>query len=148
LNIKGKDSKLIENGKKVSLEYTLKLDDGTTIDTNVGKDPVTFVQGEGQIIPGLEKALAGAKLNETKEITVAPEEGYGMPNPDAFQAVPLEAIPEDLREKGKILQAQNESGEVQHVRIHEIQDDKIVLDHNHLLAGENLNFTVRVLAIE
>jgi FKBP-type peptidyl-prolyl cis-trans isomerase 2 len=139
---------LIENGKKVSLEYTLKLDDGTTIDTNVGKDPVIFVHGEGQIVPGLEKALVGAELDETREVTVAPEDGYGPSNPEAFQTVPLDSIPEDMRMVGRLLQAQHESGEIEHVRVHEVQEDQIVLDHNHLLAGKTLLFAVRVLAID
>ena len=117
---------MIENGKKVSLEYTVKLETGETVDTNVGKDPVVYTQGEGQIVPGLEKALLGATVDETKDIIVPPEEGYGLPNPDAFQEVPLDAVPEDLRKVGNVLQAQNEEGQVGHVRIHEIHEAVVV----------------------
>lgn len=67
----------ISQGKTISIEYTLKLEDKTVVDSNVGGGPLTFIHGSHQIIPGLEKALEGMKIGDIKEVTVKPEEGYG-----------------------------------------------------------------------
>jgi FKBP-type peptidyl-prolyl cis-trans isomerase 2 len=139
---------VIQDGKKVSIEYTLNLDDGTLVGSNVGEDPLVYEHGRGQILPALERALAGLEQDATKEVKLTAEEGYGQRDPSAFKTVETEAIPEDARKVGTVLAAQDESGNQQHVRVHEIREDGIVLDLNHLLAGENLNFKVRVLTIE
>ena len=96
----------------------------------------------------MERALEGLQKDDTKEVKLTAEEGYGQPDPNAFRTVGTEEIPEDARKVGIVLTARDESGNEQHVRVHEIREDGIVLDLNHLLAGENLNFKVRVLAIE
>ena len=75
---------------KVSIEYTLRLEDMSEIDTNVGSDPLTYVHGSHQIVPGLEKGLEGLKIGDTKEVTVKPEEGYGVVDQEAFREVDKE----------------------------------------------------------
>lgn len=139
---------VIEEGKQVSIEYTLELDDGTVVDSNVGKDPLTYKQGSGQILPALEDALAGMHVGETTEVSLKPTEGYGEINPDAYQEVPAEKIPEDGRKKGTVLMARDAEGQPHMVRVHEVRDDTVVLNLNHPLAGEQLNFAVRILDIE
>lgn len=139
---------MIQDGKKISIEYTLNLDDGTLVGSNVGEEPLVYEHGRGQILPALERALDGLQKDDTKKVKLTAEEGYGQSDPGAFKTVETKAIPEEARKVGTVLTAQDESGNQQHVRVHEIRDDGVVLDLNHLLAGENLNFKVRVLAIE
>jgi FKBP-type peptidyl-prolyl cis-trans isomerase 2 len=143
-----KEVLVIEEGKTVSIEYTLKLDDGTTVDTNVGQDPLSYTQGGGQILPALEEALTGLAVGDTKEVSLTAEQGYGPVNPEAFQEVSLDTIPEDARQVGATLIATAPNGQQQPIRVHELKDDTIVLDLNHPLAGEALNFDLKILAIE
>ena len=71
----------VSDGKQVSLEYTLTLEDKSKVDSNVGKDPLTYTQGAHEIIPGLEKQLTGLKVGDTKHIEIPPAEGYGEVDP-------------------------------------------------------------------
>src|SRR5262245_44826994 len=75
----------VAEGKLVSLEYTLTLDDKSVVESNVGAKPLTYTQGSHQLIPGLEKALEGMAVGDTKQVTVTPAEGYGDPDPKALQ---------------------------------------------------------------
>jgi len=83
---------VIKEGSKVSLEYTLKLDDGSTADTNVGQDPLEYEQGKQEILPNLEKQLVGLKVNDTKQVTLAPEDAYGVVDPALRREVPAAQI--------------------------------------------------------
>ncbi len=139
---------VVEDGKSISIEYTLTLDDGSTADTNVGSAPLIYVQGGGQVLPALEAALEGMSIAQSRKVKLSAEEGYGPVNPDAFQEVEAEVIPEDAREIGAQLVAEDASGRQQPVRVHAVEGDKITLNLNHPLAGKNLTFDVKVLAIE
>ena len=139
---------VIEDGRSVSIEYTLKLDDGTAIDGNVGEDPLIYTQGNSEILPALEAALAGHKVGDTKAVSLTAEEGYGPINPDAFQEVEIGLVPEDAREAGTMLVATSPEGQEQPIRVHEVREETIVLDFNHPLAGQVLNFDIKVLGIE
>jgi FKBP-type peptidyl-prolyl cis-trans isomerase SlyD len=135
---------VIARGRKVDIEYTLTLDDGSTVQTNVGGPPLSFVAGEGQIIPGLETALEGKAARERVKVKIAPEEAYGPTDPKKMQEVPLDKIPEDARKVGTLLSAQGFDGPI---RVAEIRPDVVVLDFNHPLAGKALTFDVLVLSI-
>lgn len=137
-------SPVIADGKTVGIEYTLTLDDGSTVQSNVGREPLAYVHGRGQIIPGLEAALAGHGLRDRVKVRIAPEDAYGVVDPAAIQEVPLEQIPEDARSVGTMLSAQGYDGPI---RVAEIRQDVVVLDFNHPLAGKTLNFDVVVLSI-
>ncbi len=139
---------MIENGSSVSIEYTLKLDDGTTVDSNVGEDPLTYEQGASQILPALEVALAGHRTGDTKTVRLTAEQGYGAIDPEAYREVALEVVPEGSREVGTAMVARSPEGVETPIRVHEVRDESIVLDFNHPLAGQALNFDVKVLAIE
>ena len=139
---------VVEEGRTVSIEYTLVLEDGTTADSNVGKDPLVYRQGGSQILPALEQALLGLEVDDTKEVTLPPEKSYGVVDPDAFQKVEATAIPEDGRRVGAQLVSEDEAGNRRLVKVHEIHDDWIVLDLNHPLAGRTLRFDLKILAIE
>jgi len=138
----------ISDGKTISMEYTLTLEDKKVLDTNVGGAPLNFKQGSHQIIPGLETALEGMKVGESKQVTVAPEQGYGPVNPQAVQEVPIDKIPEEARKVGAQLQGKDAQGRMVHPRVTEVKEQVVLLDFNHPLAGKELFFDVKILDIQ
>jgi FKBP-type peptidyl-prolyl cis-trans isomerase SlyD len=138
-------SPTVDAGRKVSLEYTLTLQDGSVVESNVAGKPFAYEQGKGQIIPGLEKALLGLKAGDKKKVTVAPEEGYGPVRSDAQRVVPLEKIPEQARKVGATIAAEGFPGSI---RVAEVSKDTALLDFNHPLAGKTLNFDVHILTVQ
>jgi FKBP-type peptidyl-prolyl cis-trans isomerase SlyD len=138
---------LVEAGSIVGIEYTLSLEDGSQVDSNVGGEALRFQQGSGQIIPGLDKELIGMELSEAKRVTVTPEEGYGQVDPTAFSAVPVSELPENAREPGTALSARDAQGRTRQLRLHKVEGDTATLDFNHPLAGKTLIFDVKILEI-
>lgn len=139
---------MVENGAKVGIEYTLKLGDGSIADSSEGREPLVYEQGSGQILPALEKSLAGLAVGQEKHVTLSPEEGYGPIHEELYQAVPIDQIPEDARQVGTPLMARDAQGHERPLRVHEVRDDEIVLDLNHPLAGKTLVFDVKVVSID
>jgi len=140
--------KAIADGSKVSLEYTLQLEDGTVVDTNVGKDPLVYEQGKGMLIPGLETRLEGLKANDSTTVEVPAEEAYGKVNPDAYEEVPKDKIPAEALEVGSMLKATTAEGKTVAIRVHEIKEETVVMDLNHPLAGKDLTFDVKILDVK
>ncbi len=138
---------VVENGKTVSIEYTLTLDDGTRADSNVGKEPLVFEQGANRMLPAFEEQLVGMKVDESKQFTLTAEQGYGAVRPERFREVPLDRIPEDARKPDARLVTQDGAGNRRLVRVQEVREEVAVLDFNHPLAGQKLNFDVKVLEI-
>lgn len=146
---KNKEAKVvIADGRRVSIEYSLYLEDGTLIDSNVDKEPLVYEQGANQVIPGLESRLEGLEAGEEKKVEVPPNEGYGLIDANAFQEVDKDRIPADALKAGTMLEARDETGRAIPVRVHEIKESTVVLDFNHPLAGEKLFFDVKILKIE
>lgn len=137
----------IENGSNVQIEYTLKDETGKLLDSNTGRGPLSFTQGEHRIIPGLEKALNGMRAGEEKQVSVKPEEGYGAVDAAAQAEVPKAAIPSDALTVGTELMARSPTGTTRIVRIKEIKETTVILDLNHPLAGKTLHFTVKILSV-
>ncbi len=144
----GHAEETIGTGKRVSLEYTLTLEDQTVFDTNVGKDPLVYTHGSKQIVPGLEKQLTGLQVGDTKEVEVSPEDGYGALDPNRVQEVPKESIPEESRAVGETLYGSGPDGQTMVVKVKEVKDTTVILDLNHPLAGQKLFFAVKVLKVE
>jgi len=138
----------VSDGKTISMEYTLTLENKEVLDTNVGGDPLTFTQGSHEIIPGLEAALTGMKAGESKQVTVAPEQAYGEVNPKAIQEVPIDQIPPDARKVGVQLQGKDGQGRMVHPKVAEVKEQVVVLDFNHPLAGKTLYFDVKILDVQ
>jgi len=139
----------VKAGDTVTIHYTGKLDDGTTFDSSQGREPLSFEVGAGQIIPGLEAALPGMAEGDTKTVAVPPEEAYGPVNPDAKQAVPRAEIPDHIPlDVGTQLQVQTPQGQTMPVTVADVSEDTVVLDANHPLAGENLNFEIELVKID
>jgi FKBP-type peptidyl-prolyl cis-trans isomerase SlyD len=137
----------IEKGSKVQLEFTLKDDAGQVLESNKGAAPLNYVQGEQQLIPGLERELAGMHAGEEKQIVVKPEDGYGPVEPAAQTEVPREILPPDVK-VGVRLMARSSTGESRPVVVKEIKEKTVVLDLNHPFAGKTLHFDVKVLGVE
>lgn len=139
---------MITHGNRVSIEYTLKLDDGSVADTNVDGDPLVYEHGTGQILPALERQLESMEVDGTRSVTLSAEEAYGKVDKELFQNVEPDVIPEEARKTGTTLVSEDKDGRRKVLRVHEVHPDRIVLDFNHQLAGERLHFDVKVLAIE
>jgi len=144
----GKGETMVKSGATVSLEYTLTAEDGKVIESNKGKEPLRYVDGRSQIIPGLERALVGMKPGTEKKVTVKPEEAYGQVDPKAYREVPKESVPEDSHKAGATLFAKNAEGEMFPVRVKEVKDKTVVIDMNHPLAGKTLVFDVKILDVQ
>jgi FKBP-type peptidyl-prolyl cis-trans isomerase SlyD len=138
----------VSAGTEVGIEYTLKLDETNVFDTNVGAEPLIYLQGSHQIVPGLEKALEGMKVGDIKQVTVKPEEGYGTVRAEAFLEIEKERVPQDARQVGAQIQGRAGNGQVVRARVAEIKDQTVILDFNHPLAGKTLYFEVKILSIQ
>ncbi len=136
------------DGKQIAIEYTLKLEDKSMIDSNVDAKPLSFVLGSHEIIPGLENAVKGMKVGESKKVTVKPEDAYGLVNKDAISEVKKEQVPQDALKVGAVLQGQSPDGQVILTRVIEIKEETVMLDYNHPLAGQTLYFDVKILDVQ
>lgn len=133
--------------KVVHIHYTLTNDEGDVLDTSRGHDPLAYIQGMGNIIPGLENALAGRSAGDRFTVSVPPEQGYGAFHEDRVQSVPrmaFEGVDEIL--PGMQFQAQSNEGTVL-VTVIDVNDDLVLLNGNHPMAGMNLNFDVEVTGV-
>jgi FKBP-type peptidyl-prolyl cis-trans isomerase SlyD len=138
---------LIADDVVVSLDYTLTVND-EVFDTSEGTEPIEFLQGHGNIIPGLEQALYGMAASEKKDIVISAADGYGEIDPDAFAEVSRKEFPHRIpMEVGIELQLKDESGDSMDARIDAVNEDTVRLDFNHPLAGKQLNFSVQVVAL-
>ena len=139
---------VIAAGKKVKFDYTLTVD-GQVAETTKDKQPLEYTQGQNQLIPGLEKQLAGMKTGEEKTIVVKPEEGYGLVLPDAFREFDKAKLPKDVEPQiGMMLELKDKDGNAYPAVISEVKDKTVMLDFNHPLAGEELKFDVKIVSIE
>jgi len=143
-----KSGQTIQNGSRVSIEYTLKDDKGLQIESNKGKDPLKYTHGDSEIIPGLENELVGMQVGDEKSIRVQPKDAYGEIIPAAFKEVPRENIPPGALKVGTMLMARTPQGRSMPVRVHKINEGTVVLDMNHPLAGKTLFFDVKIMDIE
>lgn len=139
----------IKDGVVVSLDYTLRLDDGEVIDSSDGNEPLEYLHGYGQIIPGLEKALAGLTVGDSKTVVVPAAEAYGEVDMEAFEIVPRSMFPDDMElEEGLALSLRDaETNEPFDAAIAEVRETEVMLDFNHPLAGETLHFEVKIPAL-
>jgi FKBP-type peptidyl-prolyl cis-trans isomerase SlyD len=135
----------VGKGSVVSLDYELHLGDGKVIDASSPGEPMSYIQGEGQIVPGLERALEGLSAGEAKQVVVPPEDGYGEHDARGVQEVPRNAFPQDVQlAAGMELMAQGNQGESVPFVIREVKLESVVIDLNHPLAGKTLHFNVTV----
>ena len=138
----------IANNSVVSIEYTLKDDEGNILDTSEGHDALSYLHGAGNIIPGLENALTGKTLGDELSVTVGPEEGYGERIEQLTQVVSREIFESiDKIEVGMQFQGQSGDEQPMIITITGIEGDNVTIDGNHPLAGVNLNFEIKVVEV-
>ena len=137
------------DGDTVKVHYTGTLEDGTTFDTSVGREPLEFTLGAGQMIPGFEKAVYGLKVGKSKTVTVPAEEAYGPYRDDLVIVVEREQLPADLDPKvGQQLQMQQTDGSTTVFIVTDVSETTITIDANHSLAGKDLTFEIELVEIK
>jgi peptidylprolyl isomerase len=135
-------------GDTVHFHYTGTLSDGTVFDSSQGREPLSFTLGSGQIIPGLDAAIDGMALGESKTVTIPAAQAYGDHNPDALQAIPRDQIPADIPvDPGTQLQMHTPDGNAMPVVVAAVDENTVTLDANHPLAGKDLTFAVEIVAV-
>jgi len=141
----GKDS--VQDGVVVSMEYTLHVD-GELLDTSDGQGPLQFLVGYGNIISGLESEMMGMKIGDSKDVVVQPENGYGEFDEEGFMDIPKKDFPKDVPvEADAELTVRDDKGHARYARVDRIDGDTVRLDFNHPLAGAELHFSVKVVAL-
>jgi FKBP-type peptidyl-prolyl cis-trans isomerase SlyD len=136
----------IEDQKVVSIDYTLTGSDGQVIDSSEGRGPLAYLHGAGNIIPGLEKALAGKSAGDAVNAKIPPSEAYGEKDPQLVQAVPRDRFPAQDIKVGMQFQAQG-GGQSRVVTVVNVDPENVTIDANHPLAGQTLNFDVKVVEV-
>jgi FKBP-type peptidyl-prolyl cis-trans isomerase SlyD len=141
---------VIQAGSEVAFDYTLTDESGNVIDSSKGngKEPVHYIHGQRQIIPGLEKELAGMAVGGEKKVTLKPEDAYGPIDPHAFQEIPKDRLPPGALKVGTMLMAQGPAGQGSPARVHEIKEKTVIMDFNHPLAGKTLSFDIKITDIK
>ena len=140
--------KQVKEGDLVKVHYTGKMVNGEQFDSSVGREPLEFTVGAGQMIKGFDDAMPGMALGEKKTINIAPEDGYGHRSEEAIIEFPKENVPGDMvLEPGMPLTLSNQAGQPVQVIVVEVKDDIIILDANHFLAGQELIFDIELVEI-
>ncbi len=138
---------VVQDNMIVTLDYALKVDN-QIVDASKDNGPIQFLQGAGQIIPGLERALYGMEVGESKQVTVQPADGYGEYDEDGYAKIPRSEFPASIPlEEGVQLQLRDRDGDIFEAYIEDIEDESVLLNFNHPLAGKVLDFDVTVVAL-
>jgi FKBP-type peptidyl-prolyl cis-trans isomerase 2 len=137
----------IQDGCTVIIDYTMTLENGEIIDSTRDTDPLSYIQGEGEIIAGLEKMMLGLEKGNDLEVAVPAAEAFGESDPEAFIEIPKTDLPQEALETGAQLQGQGPQGQAIEGRVVEIKEHSAVVDFNHPLAGKTLLFTVAVVDV-
>lgn len=137
----------VTSGQVVSMEYTLRVD-GRVVDSSAGGDPLEYLHGAANIIPGLERELEGMSVGESKSVTVSPADGYGMVDEESFMDAPRDQFPADMPLKpGLEMELTLPDGERVYARVESVEGDIVHLNMNHPLAGKELHFEVKVIGL-
>lgn len=138
----------VKSGDVVKVHYTGKLTNGEQFDSSVGREPLEFTVGAGQMIKGFDDALPGMIVGDKKTISIQPEDAYGQRSEDAIIPFPLENVPQDMKlESGMMLTLSNQHGQPVPVVVIEVTEDVVMLDANHFLAGKELVFDIELVEI-
>ncbi|WP_044348773.1 FKBP-type peptidyl-prolyl cis-trans isomerase [Dethiosulfatarculus sandiegensis] len=133
----------IKAGDKVRIHYTVTLDDGVAVDSSRQREPLEFVAGSDELIPGVSQAVIGMQTGETKTVVVSPEEGYGPHIPEAVQQAERKHFPPDVK-VGDTFKAVAGDKEMM-VRVTKVGEEDVEIDANHPLAGETLHFDLEIM---
>lgn len=137
-----------KDGDTVKVHYTGTLENGEVFDTSKEREPLEFQLGQGQLIPGFEKAVIGMGEGDSTTVDIPSDEAYGEVRDDLIINVPKDQLPDDVEPQiGMQLQVNQQNGQPIPVRITEIKDEELVLDANHPLAGKDLKFEIKLLEV-
>lgn len=141
-------SLLIGDNSVVSMHYKLTDNDGNVIDSSEGMEPLTYLHGAGNIIPGLENALIGKVAEDSLTVKVKPSDGYGEVMEDLIQTIDKSAFQGvETVEAGMSFEAQGPDGSAQRIVVKHVEGDQVTIDANHPLAGVELNFDVNIVSV-
>jgi FKBP-type peptidyl-prolyl cis-trans isomerase SlyD len=136
----------IDAKRAVTFHYSLRDDDGTVLDSSEGQEPLTYLHGEGNVVPGLEKALQGKQAGDEVKATVSPEEGYGQRDDSNIRNVPRRRLPEGKIQPGMRMRLDTEGGPISAL-VTAVKGDYVTIDGNHPLAGMTLHFDVKIVSV-
>lgn len=142
----------IEKDQVVSFAYTLKDDEGNLIDEGTKDQPLTYLHGNNNLIPGMEEAIAGKEVGDSFETVIPPEKGYGVRDPELDLSLTMDQFPEEHREHlapGVQFQGPHPKNETEAMvyTIHDVEGEKVLVSGNHALAGMNLNFAIEIVEV-
>ncbi len=132
----------------VRVHYTGSLEDGTVFDSSLDGEPLEFTLGQRMVIPGFEEAVLGMNEGDTRTVSIPPEEAYGYPREDLVVDVERSQLPPHIELRlGMILQVHSDEGKIGHVTVMGFTEDTVTLDANHILAGQELTFEIKLVEI-
>jgi len=138
----------VKDGDTVKVHYTGTLTDGTVFDTSEEREPLEFTLGQGQLIPGFEKAVVGMNVGDSTEVEIPSDDAYGEAREDLVISVPKDQLPDDVEPQvGMQLQVNQQDGQPIPVRITEVGEENLTLDANHPLAGQDLKFEIELVEV-
>ena len=142
------DSSTVAADAVVHIHYTLTLDSGEVVDSSQGREPLAYLHGHGNIVPGLEEQLNGRVVGDKLKAVVSPEKGYGERDPRGVQQAPRSAFPPDIDlQPGMQFQAEGPDGTPTMLTVSGVEGEEITIDLNHPLAGQTLNFDIEITEI-
>ncbi|SHK23584.1 FKBP-type peptidyl-prolyl cis-trans isomerase 2 [Maribacter aquivivus] len=139
----------VKADSQVKVHYTGKLSNGQIFDSSIDREPLEVKLGQGSLIPGFEKGLLDMEANDKKTIVIAKEDAYGEKQKELFQTVPKSELPQEMEPKVDMaLMATNADGSERQLRVAEVNENDIVVDANHPLAGEDLTFELELVEVK
>jgi len=137
----------ISNGKSVSIEYTMSFDESGPVETSKGSDPLAYIQGQDEILNGIEEALEGLEVGAEKTVVLGPDQAFGGVDTDAVVDVDVSSLPEDARQPGAVVETHDEQGGTMAGEVTDVSQGVATIDFNHPLAGKTLQFDIKVLSV-
>lgn len=139
----------VQKGNQIKVHYTGTFDNGEKFDSSYDRnEPIEFTVGAGQMIPGFDQAVEGMAIDEEKKVRLESKDAYGEKNPELMIPFPKSNMPADMNPKvGDQLTLQNPQGQPVPVVVAEVQEENLILDANHPMAGQDLNFEIKIVSI-
>ncbi|WNO09858.1 peptidylprolyl isomerase [Teredinibacter sp. KSP-S5-2] len=140
---------VIDSHTQVVLHFSLSMEDGSVIDSNFDAEPATFTVGDGNLLPGFERSLMGLRSGDERSIKVSPADGFGMPNPNNVQVLKKSLFDESLTlEPGLVVSFADAAGAERPGMVQSFDDNEVVIDFNHPLAGKTIVFDVKIIDVQ
>jgi FKBP-type peptidyl-prolyl cis-trans isomerase SlpA len=133
---------------QVTLHFAIKLDNGDVVDSTFDKQPATFKVGDGNLLPGFEQALYGLKTGDKRSLPIAPEQGFGQPNPQNVQVMPRSQFKDMELAEGLLVIFNDAANAELPGMVQSFDDNQVSVDFNHPLAGKTLSFEVEIIAVQ